>query len=250
MENHRLKITALSKKYLDFYALDNIDISFGDGIYGVLGPNGAGKSTLMKILTLGVKPTNGHIFYEGKDIYVMNQKYLTYIGYVPQQQSLYKNLTALEFMYYIGHLKGIDKQNIIDQSHKLLFFVHLYEDKDKKIGTFSGGMKQRLLIAQSLLGNPKIILLDEPTAGVDPMERVTIRKIIDKISLNRTIIITTHIISDIESIANYIIMMSKGKIIHQGIKQDVLRECLATSLEEAYVHVFNKFYDDINMEKI
>ena len=250
MENHSLIIKGLKKQYHDTYALNNIDIEFNDGIYGILGPNGAGKSTLMKILTLNIKPTNGYVLYNNESIFSLKQNYLTQIGYVPQHQSLYNNLTALEFMYYIGYLKGLSKYITIEQSEKYLKFVHLYDDRNKKIHAFSGGMKQRLLLAQSLLGDPKIILLDEPTAGVDPMERVVIRKLIKQISLHRIILITTHIISDIEDMTDNIVMMNKGNIIYNGKKEDLLTEYNVLSLEDAYVKVFGINYDKNDLEKI
>ncbi len=250
MENNKIVIYELKKQYDDIFALNNIDIQFDEGIYGILGPNGAGKSTLMKILTLNIKPSHGDVFYNNESIFSLKQNYLTYIGYVPQHQSLYNNITALEFMYYIGYLKGLSKQNTIEQSEKYLKFVNLFEDRHKKINAFSGGMKQRLLLAQSLLGNPKIILLDEPTAGVDPMERVVIRNLIKTISVHRIVLITTHIISDIEDITDCIVMMNKGKIVYNGKKEELLTKYNVSSLEDAYVKVFGVNYDKSIIEKI
>lgn len=233
-----LKIENLTKQYGNTLALNRMCLEMDHGVYGVLGPNGAGKSTFMKVLTLTIKPTEGRILFKGKDIEGMGKDFLKILGYVPQQQPLYTGFTAREFLYYIADLKGIGKNQMKEETEELLKFVHLSEEGDKKIGHFSGGMKQRLLIAQSLLGNPRLVLLDEPTAGVDPMERIFIRKLIKNISSNRIIIITTHILSDIESIADAIVMMNKGKIVHYGTKGDILQNCGAETLEDAYMKVF------------
>ncbi len=233
-----IRLDGLTKEYGSFRALDNISITFEKGIYGILGPNGAGKSTLMKILTLVISPTSGEVFYDGKNVLDGSKKFLNKIGYVPQQQPIYANFTAKEFMYYISRLKGVDKNTARLQTKELLEFVHLSEVSEKKIGHLSGGMKQRLLLAQSLLGNPELILLDEPTVGVDPMERISIRNMIREIGKEKTVLITTHIISDIENITDGIVVMGKGKIVNSGTKEALLDRYEVSSLEEMYVEIF------------
>lgn len=233
-----IKIESISKEYGSLRALDQVSLSFDKGIYGILGANGAGKSTLMKILTLVIQPSGGRILFDGEDISKSGKKFLEKIGYVPQQQPVYAGFTAEEFMYYIAGLKGIDKKKAQQQTKQLLGFVHLSEEAGKKVGHFSGGMKQRLLLAQSLLGDPELILLDEPTAGVDPMERVFIRQIIEKIGKEKTVIITTHIISDIETIADGIVIMNHGKVVNSGTKEELITEYETDSLENVYMKIF------------
>lgn len=233
-----IRIEGISKEYGSVRALDKVSLNFDKGIYGILGANGAGKSTLMKILTLVIQPTEGKILFDGEDISKNGKAFLEKIGYVPQQQPIYAGFTAEEFMYYIAGLKGVGKKKAKEQTKELLGFVHLSDETGKKVGHFSGGMKQRLLLAQSLLGEPEIILLDEPTAGVDPMERVFIRNIIRKIGKEKTVIITTHIISDIETIADGIVIMNHGKVINSGTKEKLIQEYGTDSLEDVYMKVF------------
>lgn len=239
-----LEISNLTKKYGDKIALNNF--TFTKGVYGLLGPNGAGKSTLMNILVDGIKRTDGSIKYNGTEISKMGAKYRNIIGYVPQQQGMYETFTAEEFLNYIGNLKGINKKILKSKISEVLAFVNLEDVRKKKIGGFSGGMKQRILMAQALLNNPEILILDEPTAGLDPKERIRIRNLVAKISMDKTVIIATHIVSDIEFIAGNIIMLDKGNIIKAGTPSELLQEIdgrvYEQFIEDSQVDEYNKKY--------
>ena len=241
-----LEIKGLTKKYKDKLALDNFTYTFEKGVYGLLGPNGAGKSTLMNILVDGIKKSGGDIRYNGKNITKLGYKYRDIIGYVPQQQGMYDSFTAEEFLNYIANLKGINKKEISDKVTEMLEFVNLENVRKKKLGGFSGGMKQRILIAQALINDPDILILDEPTAGLDPNERIRIRNLIAQISINKIVIIATHIVSDIEFIANKIIMLSAGKIIKNGSPSELLSEIdgyvFEEMIEKCNVEMYNQKY--------
>lgn len=241
-----LEISNLTKKYGDKIALNNFTYTFTKGVYGLLDPNGAGKSTLMNILVDGIKRTDGSIKYNGTEISKMGAKYRNIIGYVPQQQGMYETFTAEEFLNYIGNLKGIDKKELKAKISEVLEFVNLEDVRKKKIGGFSGGMKQRILMAQALLNNPEILILDEPTAGLDPKERIRIRNLVAKISMDKTVIIATHIVSDIEFIAGNIIMLDKGNIIKAGTPSELLKEIdgrvYEQFIEDSQVDEYNKKY--------
>ena len=241
-----LEIKGLTKKYKDKLALDNFTYTFEKGVYGLLGPNGAGKSTLMNILVDGIKKSGGDIRYNGENITKLGYKYRDIIGYVPQQQGMYDSFTAEEFLNYIANLKGINKKEIYDKVTEMLEFVNLENVRKKKLGGFSGGMKQRILIAQALINDPDILILDEPTAGLDPNERIRIRNLIAQISINKIVIIATHIVSDIEFIANKIIMLSAGKIIKNGSPSELLSEIdgyvFEEMIEKCNVEMYNQKY--------
>lgn len=241
-----LEINGLTKKYKDKLALDNFTYTFEKGVYGLLGPNGAGKSTLMNILVDGIKKSGGDIRYNGENITKLGYKYRDIIGYVPQQQGMYDSFTAEEFLNYIANLKGINKKEISDKVTEMLEFVNLENVRKKKLGGFSGGMKQRILIAQALINDPDILILDEPTAGLDPNERIRIRNLIAQISINKIVIIATHIVSDIEFIANKIIMLSAGKIIKNGSPSELLSEIdgyvFEEMIEKCNVEMYNQKY--------
>ena len=205
-------------------ALSHVSMTFTPGIYGLLGPNGAGKSTLMNIITDNIKTDGGNVLYNGTDIHTLKDKYRSRLGYMPQQQVLYDNFSGEEFLWYMAALKGMDKKSCKDRISELLNMVNLYTEKDKKIGSYSGGMKQRILIAQAMLNNPEILIMDEPTAGLDPSERIRIRNILSTLSENKIIIIATHIVSDIEFIAKEIILLRNGEIANSGQPQKLLSE--------------------------
>ena len=205
-------------------ALSHVSMTFTPGIYGLLGPNGAGKSTLMNIITDNIKTDGGNVLYNGTDIHTLKEKYRSLLGYMPQQQVLYDNFSGEEFLWYMAALKGMDKKSCKDRISELLNMVNLYTEKDKKIGSYSGGMKQRILIAQAMLNNPEILIMDEPTAGLDPSERIRIRNILSTLSENKIIIIATHIVSDIEFIAKEIILLRNGEIANSGQPQKLLTE--------------------------
>ncbi len=211
----QLQIHDLSKKYGNHWALESLCMELDTGIYGLLGPNGAGKSTLMNLLTDNLERTSGEILLDGKDILSMGEKYRSLLGYMPQQQGFYEHFSAAAFLRYIGVLKGLKGKELNRQIQELLEMVNLKEHQYEPIGSFSGGMKQRVLLAQALLGNPGIIILDEPTAGLDPKERINIRNMIAELSKDKIILIATHVVSDIECIANEVALMKKGKLIRK-----------------------------------
>lgn len=219
---NKLEIKNLTKSYGKKNANNNITLTLENGVYGLLGPNGAGKTTLMKQIATLIKPTSGEIIYNGKNIYSIEDNYRGVIGYLPQEFGAYKNFSAKKFLQYVAALKGVDKREAkIDD---LLNLVGLYEVRNKAVGKFSGGMKRRVGIAQVLLNDPKIIILDEPTAGLDPQERTRFRNLLSEISKDKIIILSTHIISDIESIAKETIMIKEGEIIMKGSHREILSD--------------------------
>ncbi|MGX4614349.1 ABC transporter ATP-binding protein [Clostridioides difficile] len=228
---NKLEIENLSKIYGKKVANDKITVTLENGVYGLLGPNGAEKSTLMKQITTLIKPNEGQILYNGEDIFKMDDDYRNTLGYLPQEFGVYKNFTAKEFLQYIGALKGLRGKRLNSKIGELLDLVGLYDVRNKSIGKFSGGMKRRVGIAQVLLNDPKIIVLDEPTAGLDPQERARFRNLIAKMSRDKIIILSTHIISDIESVAKETIMIKDDKLLMKGTHKDILR------------HMENKVYN-------
>jgi ABC-2 type transport system ATP-binding protein len=221
---NRLEIKNLTKSYGKKNANNNITLTLENGVYGLLGPNGAGKTTLMKQITTLTKPTSGEIIYNGKSIYSIEDEYRGVIGYLPQEFGVYKNFSAKKFLQYVAALKGIDKREANGKVDELLNLVGLYDVRNKAVGKFSGGMKRRVGIAQVLLNDPKIIILDEPTAGLDPQERTRFRNLLSEISKDKIIILSTHIISDIESIAKETIMIKDGGIIMKGSHREILSD--------------------------
>lgn len=226
-----LKVNNVSKVYKDKVAIDNLDIVLKQGVIGLVGANGAGKSTLMRMICGILNPSSGSIDYEGID--VKEESYRNILGYLPQDFGYYPEFTALDFMMYIASLKGIDKKQAKNKSLELLDKVGLIEVKNKKIKTFSGGMKQRLGIAQAILNDPKVIILDEPTAGLDPKERVRFRNMIKELGENSIVLLSTHIVSDIEKIADRILVIKDGKIVFDGTEKDT-----GDDLEKFYLNIF------------
>ena len=209
-----LTLSHISKSYGKFLAVEDINLELEHGLYGMLAPNGAGKTTLIKMITTLLFPSEGEILYDGIPIQKMGEKYRDLIGYLPQQFGYYKNNTPVQYLDYLAALTNLPRQGLRDKIDGLLELVGLLDVADKKMKKFSGGMIQRVGIAQAMLNDPKILILDEPTAGLDPKERARFRNIISALSKDRIVILSTHIVSDIESIANQVIMI-KDKHLYQ-----------------------------------
>lgn len=220
----KLEIKNLSKNYGDVKALNNVSFSLENGIYGMLGPNGAGKSTLINLLTDNLKRSSGEILWEGTEIRSLGAGYRNILGYMPQQQGYYEEYTAKAFLIYIGRLKGMNRKDAEKRADELLEVVNLRDHARERIGGFSGGMRQRLLLIQALMNDPELLILDEPTAGVDPQERIRIRNFISEIAADRIVVLATHIVSDVESIAGEILLMKRGEIIRSGVPFELLEE--------------------------
>lgn len=219
-----LKVTQLTKQYGLKTAVDHLDITLSNGVYGLLGANGAGKTTLMRLLCNIQTPTFGKITLDGKDISVLGERYRNLLGYLPQHFRYYPEFTAWDFLMYVATLKGLSEKQAKNKTSELLEAVDLSKEGHHKIKTFSGGMKQRLGIVQAMLNNPRILILDEPTAGLDPKERVRFRNLISAFSKDRIVILSTHIVSDVEFIAEEIIMMKAGRVLHFGRPQEITEE--------------------------
>ena len=211
-----LCINQLSKSYGSNLALDQFSYKFDHGIYALLGPNGSGKSTLMNIVTQNLRASSGSVTLDGVDIDKLGASYREKLGFMPQYPGMYPSFSALDFLRYMAVLKGLNKKKADEQIDELLHAVELHDVRTHRIGSFSGGMKQRLALAQSLLGDPEIVILDEPTAGLDPKQRIAIRNYIASVALNKTVIIATHVVSDVEFIAREAIMLKKGVISDSG----------------------------------
>ena len=221
----KLSFEHISKLYGDTVALQQIDLTLGSGVYGLLGPNGAGKTTLMRIMTDLLAPSTGRVLLDGQDIAVMGAAFRKKLGYLPQDFGVYPNFTAEQFLLYIARLKGLSKFEAKRQTDDLLHMVGLEDKKQKKLKGFSGGQRQRVGIAQALLGDPEILVLDEPTAGLDPEERIRFRGIISDLSQQKLVLLSTHIVSDLEAVANEIILLRKGVVLETE-KPSVLLERL------------------------
>lgn len=216
-----LEIKNITKKFKDKTAVNNFNVTLSEGIYGLLGPNGSGKTTLMRMIADVVKPTEGKILLNGKNKDIMDEDYRDLIGYLPQDIGFYDNFTAEKFLYYVAALKGIDKKSASEKIDSLLHYVNLEDDRKRKIKGFSGGMKERLGIAQALLNDPKILILDEPTAGLDPNERIRFKNMIARLSKDKVVILSTHIVSDVEFLANEIIIMKQGNLVEKSTPADI-----------------------------
>lgn len=210
-----LQLQHLSKQYGTKRAVDNINVTLVPGVYGLLGANGAGKTTLMRMICGVLKPTSGNISLNGKTIGELGEQYYTHLGYMPQDFGFYPDFTARGFMLYMAAVKGLDKKRAKARTENLLHMVNLYDVADKKIKSYSGGMKQRLGIAQVELNNPSILILDEPTAGLDPKERVRFRNFISDFAKEKIVILSTHIVSDVSYITDTILMMKQGCFLLQ-----------------------------------
>lgn len=234
-----LTLQNITKKYERVLVLNDISLTLKPGIYGLLGANGAGKTTLFRIICRLMEPTHGSIKFNGKNVNQQAEAYRTNLGFLTQDFSYYPDFTGMRFMLYIAALKGLNNTVAKKRSLELLKQVGLEEMKDIKIRKYSGGMKQRLGIAQAMLNNPQILILDEPTVGLDPKERVKFRKLISSFANNKIVILSTHIVADVEYIADEIIVLKKGMILNKGTT-DIL-------LKEIQNHVWECF---VNMDQI
>lgn len=248
-----LRIENLTKAYGKKVALNDFTATLSSGIYGLLGPNGAGKSTMMKILTENLAADGGRVLVNGVPSNEMGAEYRALLGYMPQQQGLYPHFTARRFLYYIAALKGMTKAQAAEEIERAAAMVNMTDVLDKRLGTFSGGMKQRILIAQAVLGSPKILILDEPTAGLDPKERIRIRNLISQISMDRIVILATHVVSDVEFIAKEILMLKDGRLISQlrpsGLLQQMKGKVFEICVAEEQVETVQEAYLVGNIRK-
>ena len=227
-----LCIDRLTKQYENKIAVDRVSLQLTNGVYGLLGANGAGKTTFMRMLCGILKPTSGTVTFDGMD--VSSEEYRAELGYLPQDFGYYPDFNGMDFLLYMASLKGLTKTEAKRKSKKLLELVSLSDVAKKKIATYSGGMKQRLGIAQALLNDPKIIILDEPTAGLDPKERVRFRNLIKELGTESIVLLSTHIVSDIEHIADTELMMKAGQIVFNGSADEI------DDLEKFYLDVFEE----------
>lgn len=225
------KIDNLTKQYGNKTAIDQVSFSLTPGVTGLLGANGAGKSTLMRMVCGVMKPTSGSITLDQYD--VTEKEYRNLIGYLPQDFGYYPEFTGMEFLLYVAALKGLDRQTAGMRSRELLEQVNLEKDGAKKIKTYSGGMKRRLGIAQALLNRPKLIVLDEPTAGLDPKERVRFRHIFEQLGRDNIVLLSTHIVSDIEKCADRVMVIKEGKKVFDGTEEETGKD-----LEAFYLNIF------------
>lgn len=234
-------------------AVKDVNVILHHGIYGLLGANGAGKTTLMKMVCGVLQPSNGNILYNGKNIVKIDEEYRGELGYLPQNFGYYPDFSAQDFMYYMAALKGIEKNKARKKTQELLEQVNLRDDAKKKIRTFSGGMRQRLGIAQALLNEPSILVLDEPTAGLDPKERMKFRNIIEKFSMEKIVILSTHIVSDIDYIADTVLMMKQGKFILNMPTKDAIDlmkgKVWNVVVQSSEIEKVSKKYRVINIQK-
>ncbi|MFG6394651.1 MAG: ABC transporter ATP-binding protein [Lachnospiraceae bacterium] len=228
----KLLADRLSKQYKNKIAVDRVSAEFTNGVYGLLGANGAGKTTFMRMVCGILEPTSGTVTFDGID--AGEEEYRDILGYLPQDFGYYPDFTAWDFLMYMSALKGFDKKSAHRRIEELLEFVSLADVAKKKIKTYSGGMKQRLGIAQALLNYPKILVMDEPTAGLDPKERVRFRNVIEGLGKESIVILSTHIVSDVEHIADYILMMKGGRLVFNAPRGEI-----AGGLEEFYLDEFD-----------
>lgn len=227
-----LCIDRLTKQYENKIAVDRVSLQLTNGVYGLLGANGAGKTTFMRMLCGILKPTSGTVTFDGMD--VSSEEYRAELGYLPQDFGYYPDFNGMDFLLYMASLKGLTKTEAKRKSKKLLELVSLSDVAKKKIATYSGGMKQRLGIAQALLNDPKIIILDKPTAGLDPKERVRFRNLIKELGTESIVLLSTHIVSDIEHIADTVLMMKAGQIVFNGSADEI------DDLEKFYLDEFEE----------
>ncbi|WP_349409869.1 ABC transporter ATP-binding protein [Pseudalkalibacillus sp. SCS-8] len=245
-----LVMNQVSKQFGSFTALKDITLEFENGIYGLLAPNGAGKTTMIKMLVTLIFPTKGEILYNGTEVTKLDEDYRNVLGYLPQEFGYYKNYSPEKYLMYLAALKGIEKQTAKGKIQELLKLVGLEDVTRKKMKKFSGGMIQRVGIAQAMLNDPKILILDEPTAGLDPKERARFRKLLTELAQDRIIILSTHIVSDVESIANEIIMIKDKQLLYKDTISNICGildgKIFETEVPMAEADAFRERYQSIS----
>ena len=227
-----LSMERLCKRFGSKIAVNEISATLRAGVYGLLGANGAGKTTLMRMVCNILKPTSGRILYDGNEIEQLGETYRSYLGYLPQDFGYYPGFTGFDFLLYMAALKGLGRGQAKRKAKELLEFVSLEDMAKKKIKTYSGGMKQRLGIAQALLNDPKVLILDEPTAGLDPKERVRFRNLLEGLGQDTVVILSTHIVSDVDKIADVILLMKDGRLVFQGKREEIPGDLEAFYMEQ------------------
>lgn len=219
-----LQIQDLKKEYGTKQALKGISATLTEGIYGLLGPNGAGKSTMMNILTGNLRQSAGAVLLDGTDIRILASAYFARLGYMPQQQTYYPTFTVEQFLYYIGSLRGMKRQKVKQRVDWALELLSLSDVRKKQLRALSGGMRQRILLAQAILADPDILILDEPTAGLDPEQRIAVRNLIAEIALHKIVLISTHVVSDVELIARELLLLSDGRLLCQSAPKELMAQ--------------------------
>ena len=249
-----LTICDLTKEFGSFRAVDRVSFTMTNGVYGLLGVNGAGKTTLMRMLTTLIKPTDGEILWDGQDVFKMDGQYRKLLGYLPQDFGYYPDFSIYDYLMYIASIKGIHPAAAKERVKELLKQVGLFRARHKKMKNLSGGMKRRAGIAQAMLNDPKILILDEPTAGLDPSERIRFRNLISELSGDRIVLLSTHIVSDIEYIANEILLMKDGCITLSGTASEVVHSMpervWTFSVPKAQIDAYLKAYKVANIKTI
>lgn len=249
-----LKVEGLTKCYGEKTALDHLNFTLNRGVYGLLGPNGAGKSTLMNILAGNLQQTSGQVYWNGTQIQKLGKKYRAVLGFMPQYQALYPEFRGREFLNYMAVLQQMPRDYARERVEKVLSLVGLTDAAESRIRTYSGGMKQRLLLAQAILAEPRLIILDEPTAGLDPRQRIYVRRMLSEIGKESIVLIATHVVTDVEKIAREILMIKEGRILEQGSPEALTarvasqaKDPMISSLEDVYLHCYGEdiFEDDI-----
>ena len=228
----KLTIRNLNKSYGKTRALIDFNYEFTPGIYGIMGANGAGKSTLFGMLTDTLRRQSGEILWNDTDILKLGRAFRAKLGYMPQAQGYYPQMSAREFLCYMGEIKGLPRKELTQEADRLLSAVDLKEVAHRKLGQFSGGMRQRALLAQAMLGSPELLILDEPTAGVDPRERIRIRSIIAELARDKIVLLATHVVTDVECIANQVLLMNKGKLVLSGSPEELIASIQGKAVEK------------------